>query len=78
MTDLVTYVREDCGNDNILFPSYDEWDVKQQEFVSAWTSLDTGQPWCNDCMFEVDVEERPIADLKTAAIAAINSQEKVV
>ena len=77
MTDLVTYVCEDCGNDNILFPSYDEWDVEQQEFVSAHTSLDSGHPWCNDCMSEADVEERPIADLKTAAIAAINSQEKV-
>lgn len=78
MTDLVTYVCEDCGNDNILFPSYDEWDVEQQEFVPSHTSLDTGHPWCNDCMFEADVEERPITDLKTAAIAAINSQEKAL
>lgn len=70
----VTWVCESCGSENVYVGAYAYWDKQRQEWDFE---LSESSDWvlCSDCFDEVIVE-KPITDLKTAALVAINNQAK--
>jgi hypothetical protein len=66
----LTWVCRDCGSENVSVGAYAYWDKYKQRW---YFELSESDDWdlCADCFGETIVM-KPLTDLKTAALVAIN------
>lgn len=70
----VTWVCKSCGSENVCVGAYAYWNNQKQDWDFELSDSDDWD-FCHDCFGE-NIVEKPITDLKTAALVAINNQAK--
>lgn len=66
MTQLMKFVCETCGSDNVSTEAYVDWDTSKQAWVLDQLVCE-GLNWCSNCCEETTLDYVPVTDLRTVA-----------